>query len=330
MIIVARIGDTLLATPVVNALAHAYPGARLTVLAHPKRADLLQGLPAISRLGPITPATAGWRALAARLRGDRYDAAVVLGHDPELVRYALRLADRVAAFPMPGLPLSPKLTLAEPPPGPEHAVHERLRPALALGATPAGLRLAYVPTAEERRQGTERLRRAFPGTAGPLIGIQLKSFPTKPYRDWPLESFRALIARLRAELPAVRVAILGDAASRDAARGLVGEFPGTVASLAGDMSLRELGAVLASLDLYVGVDTGPTHLAGAVGIPMVALYHCKHRGRFLAPLDHPRLEVIEHPADDAHCGAESSMAAIDVATVWDAVARQLTLSGFLR
>jgi len=81
--------------------------------------------------------------------------------------------------------------------------------------------------------------------------------------------------------------------------------------------------VLAGLDLYVGVDTGPTHLAGALGIPMVALYHCRHRGSLLAPLDHPALTVIEHPAADADCTPQREMAEIGVDRVWDAVAARL-------
>jgi hypothetical protein len=43
------------------------------------------------------------------------------------------------------------------------------------------------------------------------------------------------------------------------------------------------------LDLYVGVDTGPTHIMGALHRPMVALYHGYSPSRLLAPLEHPSL-----------------------------------------
>jgi heptosyltransferase-3 len=75
---------------------------------------------------------------------------------------------------------------------------------------------------------------------------------------------------------------------------------------------------MTQLQLYVGVDTGPTHLAGALRVPMVALYHCRHRGRYLAPLQHDRLRVLEHPASDAECGEARSMADIGVDQVWNA------------
>ena len=40
--------------------------------------------------------------------------------------------------------------------------------------------------------------------------------------------------------------------------------------------MRENAAIMAHLSLYIGVDTGPTHLAGALDIPMVAMYHSYH------------------------------------------------------
>jgi heptosyltransferase-3 len=109
----------------------------------------------------------------------------------------------------------------------------------------------------------------------------------------------------------------------DFAQRLSTHFPGRVASLAGHTALREGAAVIGELDLYVGVDTGPTHLAGALGVPMVALYHCRHRGRWLAPQEHPALSVIEHPSTDIDCTADTPMSFIQVETVLEAAERLL-------
>jgi len=92
---VARIGDTLLATPAMRAITSAHPGCHITALAHPKRAEVLQGLAFLAHIGGITKNTAPWRG---RLGGRRYDYAVVYGFDEALVAYALRVADRVVAF----------------------------------------------------------------------------------------------------------------------------------------------------------------------------------------------------------------------------------------
>jgi heptosyltransferase-3 len=76
------------------------------------------------------------------------------------------------------------------------------------------------------------------------------------------------------------------------------------------------------VDLYVGVDTGPTHLMGALHRPMVALYHGYSPSRVLAPLDHPCLWAIDHPLAD-RCTPEADMAEIGVDRVWDAVQQAL-------
>ncbi len=51
---VSRIGDTLLATPAIRAIARAYLDARIDALCHPKRAEILEHLPLIGRVGTIT------------------------------------------------------------------------------------------------------------------------------------------------------------------------------------------------------------------------------------------------------------------------------------
>ena len=60
---VARIGDTLMTTPVLRAIRAAYPEARVGCLAHPKRAAVLEGLEWVNSLGTITPKIARWRGL---------------------------------------------------------------------------------------------------------------------------------------------------------------------------------------------------------------------------------------------------------------------------
>ena len=85
---------------------------------------------------------------------------------------------------------------------------------------------------------------------------------------------------------------------------------------AGMLSLRESAALMSRLDLYIGVDTGPTHIMGALDAPMVALYHCHSPSRLLGPLERPRCFVVDHPRAAAGCSPETPMAEITVVTVW--------------
>lgn len=318
-IVVARIGDTLLVTPALRALKAAIPRGRLTVLAHRNRAALLAHLPFIDHLGTISKHSAPWRG---RLPAARFDLAVVWGHDRPLVDYALRRARSVVAFEAPGLPDDPRLIRVARPQASIHAVRERLLLAEAAGVAGAQLRLAYAVTPDEA--GAARRWLAAQGTGKPVIGIQPASFPTKPHRDWPIESFAELLRRLGAEFPDASFVVLGDRASAPAAQRLRAAAGDRVVSAAGRFGLRQSAALIGQLDLYVGVDTGPTHVAGALGIPMVALYHCSYPGRNLAPLEHPALRMIEHPATGMpDAGTERSMAEIPVDAVHRAVVELL-------
>jgi len=80
---------------------------------------------------------------------------------------------------------------------------------------------------------------------------------------------------------------------------------------------------MSQLDLYVGVDTGPTHIMGALEPPMVALYHCYSPSRVLAPLERPRCYVVDHPRAVEGCPPETSMAEISVDAVWARVCEAL-------
>jgi heptosyltransferase-3 len=320
-IVVARIGDTALATPVLRALRTAAPDGTLDVIAHPKRIAALAHLPFVDRLVPAGRA----RLLVERLRGAaRYDLAVVFGNDAPLFAHAFAVASRVVGFRQRDAAIDDRLAPAVARPAAiEHAVTERLRLARALGLDPRELRLAYRVLPEERAAAEALVASRFVRRPRPLLTVVPKSFPTKAYRDWPRERFAALFERLFAERPDAGALLLGDGAARDVGDALVARFPGRVASAAGRLGLRQSAAVIAVSDGYLGVDTGPTHIAGALDVPMVALYHCCHRGRHLAPLQRSQLAVVEHPCPDERASETVPMADIDVEPVWQGLCQVL-------
>jgi heptosyltransferase-3 len=323
LINVSRIGDTLLVTPALRALAAAWPQARITVLGHPKRIEILEHLPFIAATGSITKGRAAWRA---RLGGRRWDLALVYGFDKPLVAYALRAARRVAAFRQDDAALDARLfrCVERPAFQAEHAALLPLRLTRALGVPDAGLRLAYTVTEAETAAARAMLAQRLPGAGRPLVGLQVASFPTKGYRDWPVEHFAGLCQRIVAQWPAAHLVLLGGELDRERNRGLAARFPGRASSFAGELSLRQSAALMNQLDLYVGVDTGPTHIMGALDRPMVALYHCYSPSRLLRPLERERCYVVDHPRPQAGCSPETPMAEIGVDAVWHAVCQALT------
>jgi heptosyltransferase-3 len=317
---VSRIGDTLLVTPAIRAIAAAYPRARLTFLGHPKRIEIMENLPFIARVGPITKQRALWRGRLACKK--RYDLAFVYGHDLPLIEYALRVAKKVVALRQGIAAIDSRLYKAVEPPGFQSAHSVLLQMALpaALGIPAAGHRLAYRVTDQETAWAKATLTRDLPDGAGPLVGLQVASFPTKGYRDWPIGHFIALCRRVLGERGRSHFLIFGGQLERERTQELHRQFPGSSTVYAGKLSLRQTAALMSRLDLYIGVDTGPTHIMGTFDIPMVALYHCYSPSHLIAPLEHPCLYVVDHPdLGKGECGPETPMGKIPVDTVWERV-----------
>lgn len=317
---VSRIGDTLLVTPALRAIARAYPDARITALCHPKRAEILRHLSFVERVESITKRSAFWRGRFSR----RYDYALVYGFDEPLVAYALRAARRVIAFRQKSEGLNRRLYRVVEVPAfqSQHSVLQVLRLPQALEIPPAGLRLAYVVSPAERAWAQARLAADLPVGAHPLIGMQVASFPTKSYRDWPVEQFAELAKRLTADNPRAHFLIFGGAAERARTAWLGAKLGARATLYAGRVRLRETAALMGLTDLYVGVDTGPTHIMSAFDIPLVGLYHCFSPSRLIGALEHPCFYPVDHPWPYP-CETDTPMAEIAVDTVHAAARRAL-------
>ena len=320
---VTRIGDTLLATPALRALSQLWPKARITFLGHPRRAEVVQHLPFVAEVGAITKRRALWRGW---LCGRRWDLAVVYGFDRPLVRYALRTAEKVVAFRQRDSALDARLFRCVEPPAFQslHAAHFPLLLTRALGVADAGGALAYAVTPAENSWARATLAATVVARAKPLVGLQIASFPTKGYRDWPISHFEALCVRVLHRWPDAHFLLFGGKLERARTEALASRFPGHATAFAGKLTLRQTAALLGTLDLYVGVDTGPTHIMGALHRPMVALYHCHSPSRLLAPLEHPCSYPVDHPRAAEGCGPETPMAEITVDSVWTRVVEAMT------
>jgi heptosyltransferase-3 len=322
---VSRIGDTLLVTPAVRAVAARWPQARIHLLAHPKREEVLRHLPFVHRTGTISKQRARFMGcFRSPFAGKPYDLAFVCNFDAPLIEYALRVARRVVAFRQPDEALNRRLYKAVEHPALQttHAVDIQLMLPAAVGTAPAGKALSYRVTDEESRWAVHFLAEHGAQDRHPLVGLQVASFPTKAYRDWPPAHFSELCRRIRAAWPGAHFLIFGGELEKSRTEALATELGSAATLCAGKLSLRQTAALMNRVDLYVGVDTGPTHLMGAMQRPMVALYHGYSPSRVLAPLDHPCLHAIDHPLAD-RCTPEADMADITVDRVWAAVQQAL-------
>lgn len=332
---VARIGDTLLTTAALRHLSHVYPGAQIDFMGHAKRIEVLECLPYIHKLASISKKSAKLKGWCAKFMGRKpYDLAFVWGHDAELVAYARRvskrvvisrqldeaanrMADQVVEFPND----TNLLSEAE-----DKPLVQWLLDVVEQGTQTKAENLYtdYVVTAAESAEAKALLAQ-YTGNAQPqYIGLVVESHPAGAHRDWPIDNFVALAQQLASER-ADRVFVLIGGTLPDAKVAALHHVLGDrLINLSGKLSLRQSAAVINALDLYVAVDTGPSHIAAAVGTPSVVMFHCMRAGEYLlAPRYPERLTIVNHPTARLACSFETPMHAVGVERVLAAARAQL-------
>lgn len=280
------IGDVVFTTPVIRALKRQFPHARLTYVVEPHARPVVAGNPHIDELIVAPAPGTRWRlaqdvALARRLRATRYDIAIDLHGGPRsaLLTWLSGAARRIG-YEIPArrwmytdrVPRSRTLQ-------PRHSVVNQwdlLRP-LGIGEPdPERDATEMVASAEAARAAGERLR-----AAGVELGehelIVVHVSAGNPFRRWPADSWAQLLARLSRASASRRLLVLSGPSERDAARKIGASARRMVGSDAGivdnvDVDLVELRALLDRTALFIGGDSGPLHVAGTTGVPIVGLY----------------------------------------------------------
>ncbi len=334
---VARFGDTLLMSVVLKALARQYPNAQIDFLGHAKRIQVLENLPFVHHLGVISKKSARFKGWCAKLMGRKiYDIAFVWGHDAELVDYAKRVSqhvvissqcnqklinevDAVVDYPADTLKIPEKddkpltqwlLDIVEIPLGfkaTDHTSTYSIRPAEAALAR----ELLHNATAREADLPT-------------LIGLVVESHPSAPHRDWPLDKFVELTARLHQQYPNAWFVVISGGLAAAKLKQLKAAADGQLAEFGGRLSMRESVAIMAELDLYIGVDTGPTLFAAALGIPAITMFHCMRAGHLVVnPKQPDNMTIIDHPLARIQCNLDTPMGEVSVDQIYDASVRRL-------
>lgn len=271
------VGDCVMAEPVFRALQAS--GRELAVLARKPLHSLLALFP-----GGPTPIEKGPddATLAALVAGG-FDEAVIL---PNSFRAAWLLA-RAGIARRWGYRADFRGPLLAPAVARPRDGFKVIRPQIedyrellaAMDVAPPADWLPRLDLPEElRARGRERLARANLSGSHPLVGLAPGAEWGNSKR-WPMRYWSDLANELRRRLPGVREAIF--VGPKEIWLGVrVHEESGKIHPLVGpDLDLAGLAAVLAELDLLVTNDSGPMHLAAAVGVPCVALFGPTDRRR---------------------------------------------------
>jgi lipopolysaccharide heptosyltransferase II len=262
-----RVGDVVLSTPAIEALKRGFPGAEITVLLRPQTAALLENNPHVDRLVVLDPGAGPaerYRVLQD-LRQQRFDLAV----DP-CVDWTLSTAMIAwlsgARFRI-GYPCGGReaffTTIAEHPGDHAHMADVILGTLMPLGIDRPNPQPRLYLTNEERKQAAGWLAERTGGVK-PLIGIHPGAYYAT--QRWLPEHFAVLADRLQERFDVV---LVGGPADEGLVQRIQSLMSGTTLKVV-TPDIRWFAALLSSCRLLVCNNSGPLHVASALGIRTVS------------------------------------------------------------
>jgi heptosyltransferase III len=270
-------GDVLLSAPVLSLLKRSNPDMDVDALVYDDTASMLEGHPALSALFTVGRRWRGEgafsrfsleRELFSELRERQYDLLVHLSEHPRGAWLARALRPSYSVAPKVAdrgnfwrksfthlFPMAPR----------RHMVDVNLDALRRIGIQPAreDKRVVFVPGEEAQARIAELVREPF---------VHLHPASRWRFKCWPVEKNAELIDRFATAGLRVVITSAPDPVEVEMVERIVETASAQAINLAGQLSLKELGALSAAAEIFVGVDTMPMHLAAAMGTPTVALF----------------------------------------------------------
>ena len=332
LVLIAGIGDFVMATKAIRAVRSGYPDAEIHVLTSSEGAVIAQRQPGVDRV---------WAFPIRELRGDRFRVRPII----RLVRHLRKIRYDVVAnlYPVGSWAGSAKMGLlfsclrARSKIGQtsgllrfflderlptnvfagKHMVEAMTDVAIAIGgrSDSGGLELSC------RDDSSGKWDSLFTSGGGdpPRLVIGINPGGDRPNRRWPAAKFAMAAATLAARCGA-RVIIFGGPGEEPIGQEIQDALDGTALNLAGQLNLRDLPFFLSRCDLLMTNDSGPMHMAAALKTPVVALFGPENADYF-RPYSSPDLyRVIQkpvacRPCNQATCRSGLCLEAISPAEV---------------
>lgn len=304
------VGDAVISLPALEVLRERFPHTEIVLVAKPWVSELYLHHPTVNRqiVYDAEKKHRGYRGLGQlvdELRVERFDAAILFQNAFQAAWLAWRARiparlgyarDARGALLTDAIEVPPRAAYG-------HQAYYYLQLLFRAGvidkpepARPLGeARLAL--ESAERAWAANHLRLL--GLDGPrfLVGLNPGAFYGGAKR-WLPDRFAALADRLIGALHA-DVLIFGSPAERPLAEEIARTMKHTPTILAGDTTLRQFMALLAQCRLVVTNDSGPMHLAAALGLPLIAIFGSSDE-RATGPMS-TRARVVKHAVPCSPC-----------------------------
>lgn len=269
-----RIGDVVLATPLLRALRQTFPSVYLGAMVQPGTKSILENNPHLDVILSDDPATNGFWRQVGDLRRQRFDTAMLL-LPTERLAWMLFFAGIPTRFSVGKKPYS-ALTFMKSVSRKKyiplrHEADYCLDMGRAIGVNTDDLRVEMFLTEEERNSGWLKLvARAGESLADKtLVGIHQGSGRSAP--NWRTERYVQLTEEIL-EDPSLHIVLTGGEDERFLAGYFASLGLNRVTNLIGDLSLRETASVISHLAVLVSASTGPMHMAAALRVPTVSMF----------------------------------------------------------
>lgn len=268
----SSLGDIVHAVPVVSAIKTQWPGSHITWVVKRQWADLVERVEGIDRVWPVEMTVKSWIREGRALRAQRFDLAIDLQglfRSSVLARFSGAPTRIGFANGREGSPWF--YTQRVPVFSPDiHAVDRYLSVATALGASlPDKPRFEFKLPEKDMATVRELCRRRGFSVDESWVAMNIGArWPTK---RWPLASFAAVVDQLH-ETHHEPIVMIGGADERAYTNKLKTLTDRPFIDLSGDIPLRYLPALLSKATALITNDSGPMHIAAALGIPVVAIF----------------------------------------------------------
>jgi heptosyltransferase-2 len=292
-----EIGDVVMTTAFLRELRRSLPNATITLLVKPLVFNLVEVCPYVDEVLTWDSGQSGCgetlerhcsalRFAYSQLRRRRFDLAILPRWDTDpyqgsfvtyfsaarwRVAYSERVTERKRTV---NRGFDRLFTLVFNDDTPKHEVQRNLDILRYLGGTPLRQHLELWPTAEDE-DIAKRLLVANGVTSTEML-IAFGPGKADATRRWPLTNFISLGDWLQSQHDA-RIVIVGGAGDEPLGRAVKEQLGGKPIDTVGHLTLRQTAALLRHCHCFIGNDSGPKHLAAAVGVPVIEINaHPKH------------------------------------------------------
>ena len=293
------VGDAVLAIPALKAVRERFPQSEITLLVRPWVAGLFTAAPFVDRVWreEKPSSLAEWTRIVREVRSRGFDLALLLPNSFEsaLMMFLARVPNRVG-YATDGRTWMLTNSI-EPSTNRRHQIHYYLDLAKAIRAETDNPPIEIAATDEERRDARSLL--AAEGIARGARFLVLN--PGAAYgsaKRWHEDRFADVADILAAEME-LGVAMIGSESERPIAEQIGARMKSPSAVLSGRTSLETLVGVLAESSLMITNDSGPMHIAAALGVPTVAVFGSTDE-RVTSPFGR-RTRVVKNPVECSPC-----------------------------